>query len=116
MKNLKVVKVSQEGLEFDNGSKLYSDHESDCCENHWLDFEHSGIDDFSGLEFDLSGDSFFKKIDGYGIELIPLKGHSVKIPGYGSNNGYYSTELTLVISDGKTCKQFDITDCQEISD
>lgn len=115
MERIKVVKISQDGLEFDNGTKMYSDHESDCCERHWLDFEHLSLDDFSDLEFDLSGDSFFKKIDGYGIELIPVSGHSVKIAGYGANNGYYSTELTLVISNDKTEKRFDITECQEIS-
>jgi hypothetical protein len=53
-----------------------------------------------------------KKIEDYGIELIPVHGWSVKIPGYGSNNGYYSTNLSLVLSDGR---EFDITECQEIN-
>ncbi len=116
MKKLKVISVTQEHIEFDNGVKLYSDHQSDCCEHHWLSFEHLKLDDFDKLTFNLESNDFFKKIDGYGIELIPNKGHSVKIPGYGSNNGYYSTELTLIIEGKGFTKSFDITECQEITD
>lgn len=109
----KVIKVNSDSIEFDNGLKLSSNHEQDCCENHYLDFEHIKLDDFDGLEFDLSNDNFFERIVGYGIELKPIKGWSVKIPGYGSNNGYYSDNLTLELSDGR---EFDITECQEVSD
>lgn len=95
---------------------MYSNHDSDCCEHHWLSFEHLGLIDFEGLEFDLTNDEFFARIDGYGIALIPINGHPVRIPGYGSNNGYYSTNLELVISGGGINKSYDITECQEIND
>ena len=114
MKDLKVLRVSSNSIEFENGFKLYSHHEPDCCENHYLSFGDLSMDDFDGLQFDLSNDNFFKKIEGYGIELIPIKGHSVKIAGYGDNNGYYSSDLVLVLTDGKQLpKEFDITECQE---
>ncbi len=111
----KVVKVDSTGITFENGIKLESYHSSDCCESHELSFNDLTIEDFKDLEFDLSGEDFFKRIPDYGIELIPLHGHSVKIPGYGSNNGYYSSDLDLVLSDGKDFdKTFDITDRQVI--
>jgi hypothetical protein len=116
MKNLKVIKVDDESIEFDNGAVLSSYHNQDCCESHYLWFKDLTIEDFKGLEFDLTGDDFFKRIEGYGIELIPIHGHSVKVPGYGSNNGYYSSDLELIINaNGKTIKEYDISDCQEIS-
>lgn len=109
-----VIEVNQDSIKFDSGAVLSSYHEQDCCENHYLSFTDLTIEDFEGLRFDLSGDSFFKRIEGYGIELMPIKGHSVKIPGYGSNNGYYSDKLDLVLTvDGKE-KVFDVTECQEI--
>lgn len=115
MKN-KVTIVNAESIEFDNGASLSSNHESDCCENHYLSFNDLTIADFEGLRFDLSNDKFFKRIDGYGIELIPIKGHPVKVPGYGSNNGYYSHKLDLVLSiKGQPDRIFDITDCQEVT-
>jgi hypothetical protein len=116
MTNLKVVKVTSDYIEFDNGIQLSSYHERDCCENHYLNFNDLNIEDFEGLIFDLTGEAFFNRIDGYGIELLPIKGHSVKIAGHGSNNGYYSSHLDLVLSNNKDFnKSFNISECQDIS-
>jgi hypothetical protein len=116
MKNLKVVRIDSETVEFENGINLYSNHERDCCESHYISLEDLTIDDFEGLEFDLSKDDFFKRIEDYGIELIPVNGHSVKIPGYGYNNGYYSSQLDLILTNGKDfSKTYDISECQNIS-
>lgn len=113
----KVEQVNSESIVFDNGIHLYSSHGQDCCETHYLDFSDLEFDDFNGLEFDLSNDDFFKRIDGYGIELMPLNGHSVKIPGYGYNNGYYSTEIELVLNDNKGFKKsYDVSECQVITE
>lgn len=115
MNKLKVVKVSSEAIEFEGGISLYSNHDSDCCESHELNLGDLTMLDFEGLEFDLTSDSFFKRIPDYGIELIPISGHSVKIAGHGYNNGYYSDQLDLIIDKDKvTIKQYDITECQEV--
>jgi hypothetical protein len=116
MNKLKVIKVSDEGIFFNNGYTMISSHEQDCCESHELTFSDLDLSDFEDLEFDLTNGNFFKKIEGYGIELIPLKGHSVRIPGHGSNNGYYGTNIELVILDEKknNYKVFDVSECQVI--
>jgi len=118
MNNLKVVKIKNDKLVFNNGTKLFSNHEQDCCETHFLDFSDLEISDFDDLEFNLTSGDFFKRIEGYGIELVPIKGYSVKVPGYGYNNGYYSTDIELVIADinGVTIKSYDVSECQDISD
>jgi hypothetical protein len=108
---MKVIKVTGDRIEFENGLKLYSEHDQDCCESHYLDFSNLTLEDFKDLDFDLSNDSFFTTIDEYGISLNPIKGFPVRIPGYGYNNGYYSTNLILKLSDGRS---YDITDCQNI--
>ena len=116
MKKLKVVRIDSDSLEFDNGMILYSDHEQDCCEIHYLSLDDLSLDDFKGLEFDLSNDDFFERIEGYGVALKPKNGHPVRIPGYGSNNGYYSSALDLIITntDGRgTYKKYDIAECQD---
>ncbi len=117
MKALKVVKINSEQIEFENRVKLYSYHDQDCCEQHYLSFTDLTINDFKNLEFDLTNDNFFKRIEDYGIELIPIKGHSVKIPGYGSNNGYYSSKLELILTNEKDFKrEYNISECQVITD
>lgn len=115
MKNVKVSSVGKESITFENGFTLISDHDQDCCESHYLDFEHLSIGDFEGLEFDLSGDLWFSRIPDYGIALNPINGHPVRIPGYGYNNGYYSSNLSLLVynESGEIHKQYDITECQE---
>ena len=116
MTNLKVVSFDSESLEFDNGIVLSSYHNQDCCESHYLSLSDLTMADFEGLEFDLSNDNFFERIEDYGIALKPIVGFPVRIPAYGYNNGYYSSDLTLTISNGKNLdKSFDITECQSIS-
>lgn len=113
---VKVTYVSDDGLGFEDGSSLSSDHDQDCCENHYLSFSDLSLKDFEGLDFDLSSDGFFEKVDGFGIRLKPTNGHPVSVPGYGYNNGYYSSHLDLVLVQGGSEKTFDISECQVIND
>jgi len=117
MKRVKVVTVNSESLVFDNGVVLTSNHETDCCEDHYLSFADLTLADFDGLEFDLTSDTFFERIEDFGITLNPLVGHPVSIPGYGSNNGYYSSNLDLVLinNDGDVYKSFNVSECQRIN-
>lgn len=112
MERLKVVKID-DALIFDDGTVLESYHDQDCCERHWLEFSDLTLSDFDGLEFDLTGEEFFTRIEDYGIAVNPVKGHPIRIPGYGSNNGWYSTNLLLVVTrlSGEK-KEYDITECQ----
>ena len=55
------------------------------------------MNDFDGLIFNLSNDDFFERIEGYGF-----------------NNGYYSSDLTLVVSNTNYVRKYDISDCQYI--
>lgn len=112
----KVVYVDSGVLRFDDKSELYSEHESDCCESHYLSFEGLSWSDFEGLEFDLSSPAFFEKVEGFGIRLLPVNGHPISVPGYGYNNGYYSSDLTLVLDRPGSSTKFDITECQEMKD
>jgi len=111
----KVIKIIDDVMYFDSGITLSASHDQDCCETHYLSMDDLTIDDFDGLEFDLLDENFFRRIEDYGIELIPAKGHSVKIPGYGSNNGYYSSDLSLVLTNGSDFNvNYDISECQDI--
>lgn len=110
-----VTHVDEDSIRFNDGSILSSDHLQDCCESHYLSFSDLELSDFDGLLFDISNNSFFERVPGYGIALLPKNGHPVRVPGYGSNNGYYSSNLTLVlIKDNIIIMSDDITECQVI--
>ena len=115
MYKAKVIKIDSDSIEFEGGVVLTSKHDQDCCERHYLSCSDLTMEDFDGLEFDLSTDTFFNRIEDYGIELVPIKGHSVKIPGYGSNNGYYSSNLDLILNGEGFERTYDISECQDIN-
>lgn len=109
----KILKIENDIIFFEGGVTLRSEHESDCCEQHYLDFKDIVPSDYEDLEFDLSKDNFFTRIPEFGIALNPVHGHPVRIPGYGYNNGYYSSNLKLVIMTGDVVdKTYDIEECQ----
>lgn len=116
MTKVKVVRVDSDCITFDNGVKMFSDHDQDCCESHSLYLQDLTLADFDGLEFDLSNDDFFERIPDYGIALKPIIGFPVRIAGHGSNNGYYSSNLALCLQDDKIrfFKKYDISECQDI--
>ena len=111
-----ITKVYDEVVEFDNGGRLQSHHDSDCCERHWLDFG-TAEEELIGKQLDLSTE-FFERVPEYGIRLNVIGNHPVSVAGYGNNNGYYSSYIDLVVldKDGTVLQRHDVSDCQEISD
>ena len=110
-----VVGVDEYGITFNTGEELSSAHICTCREKHYLCFKDLNLSDFDGLQFDLSGNDFFERVECYGIRLIPVVGFPVSIPGYGYNNGHYSANLSLVITkDGGGERTFEIDNCQVI--
>lgn len=112
----KIKSIDRDAILFENGCSITSEHSQHCCEHHYLDFSYVNFDEVKDLEFNLSSDNFFRRIDGYGIELIPTNNFSVKIPGYGSNNGYYGSNIELVLhTPNAPDRTYDVSECQVIS-
>ena len=111
---VKVRSVSEDTLTFEDGSTLYSNHDSECCEYHYLSFADLTMKDFEGLEFNLSSQDFFERVADYGIRLLPDNGQTISVPGYGYNNGYYSHHLELILKRDDSSTTFDITECQAL--
>jgi len=112
---IKIKSLDGNGITFEDGTKIYSDHDSDCCEWHELDTEGIDFDEVKDLEFDTSLplEELIEKVDGYGIRIKSSNNFPLSIPGYGYNNGYYSDNLTLYLTQGNRNESLDITECQE---
>lgn len=121
---LKIVSIHEEWLEFENGLTLEGSHTQDCCESHWLDFgalSHNNFIGKNGERVDLFNQTFnfkngipFKKVKGVGIMLYDTDDNNYLVCGYGDNNGYYSSDLTLLCADkGHIIYEEDITECQD---
>lgn len=114
----KIVKLSPETIVFDDESIIYSVHEQDCCESHYIDPTGLNLSEIMDLEFDLSKplETLIERVEGYGIRLKPVNNFPLSIPAYGINNGYYGTNIKLILQTKDKYEIIDITECQEISD
>ena len=45
----KVIKIDSDEIVFDDGIRLYSEHEQDCCESHSITLNDLTINDFETL-------------------------------------------------------------------
>lgn len=97
--------------EFTDDLRLIDRHEISCCEQHYLDWDEEDVPQ-ENSQFETKCFQI-EKIEGYGIALIPINGHKIRIPGYSNNNGFYSDNLTLDICFGRDrVYTIDIRDCQ----
>lgn len=93
---MKIEKITNEHVLFDNGSKITFDHEENCCEYNYADFpqlEDTGVEQEEFKEpliFESAGSGF----------RFGNKGKMYFVPCYSAQNGYYTTEVDIYY-DGK---------------
>jgi hypothetical protein len=85
----KIKEINDEGILFENGAKIFDKHEQDWCEIVYASWQE-------GLQ-----DTYFEKQEFDEIEIELVKNYGIRINGYGVpcyniQNGYYSSELTIV--------------------
>lgn len=86
---IKIVYISEEEVHFSDGTILSSDHDADCCEINFADFNSLKDTALIDKEFDVL--SFEKTEFGF-----LLNGHLVNC--YSFQNGYYSDEVDIYVS------------------
>lgn len=101
---MKIEKVTDEAIIFDNGNKITFDHEQDCCENNYADF--SILDERTvNYDFNFDEDLTFKFVDGAGFMFGSKDAlryiHWIFIPCYSDQNGYYSTDIDIYYNGNK---------------
>ena len=89
-----ISKIDFEFIEFDNGSRITYEHDQDCCESNYAQF--NAIDDYA-KSFDFPERPVF--------EFVPKAGFRFGdgqtmffVPCYSAQNGYYSTDLTILFN------------------
>lgn len=91
---MKAVKITNGGVSFDDGSSITDYHNQDCCEQVYADWEQ--IDDlFTSQDFESIS---IEQVEGNGFKI-----NGFFVPCYNNQNGYYSSDLALIIisTDGK---------------
>jgi hypothetical protein len=93
---MKIVKVNQEKILFDNGNKITFDHVQDCCENNYADFKQICS---LARKTDFDEDLVFESVEGAGFRFGNKRGHMFFVPCYSEQNGYYTAEIDIYYKD-----------------
>jgi len=93
-----VINREEDFIEFDNGLIVQAEHNKDCCEHNYLDFEQLPV----GTELpDMSAKEFYASIrikkDGFSVKDV--NGTPKWVQARSIQNGYYSNGVDLVIED-----------------
>ena len=95
---MKIVKIDDEGIVFDNGDIISCYHSQECCENNWADFRQLKDTGVENEKFNLP--LKFEVCEGgfrFGNE-----GKMYFVPCYSDQNGYYSYKVEVWYLDRST--------------
>ena len=90
---MKIWKVTDEAIIFDNDMEITFDHDQDCCEYNYADFSILTPNTVH-YDYDFSENLDFKYIDELGFKF-GSDGHWIFIPCYSEQNGYYTTQIDI---------------------
>lgn len=107
---MKIVKIDSDGLLFDNGVVISDFHDQDCCEHVYADWKALKDQPVMDEEFN---DIVIEKVAGSGFRLIAANKNAYFVPCYNCQNGYYSSDLELIVQKGRSRITIDISDCVE---
>ena len=99
---MKISKITDDEIVFDNGNHITYDHEQDCCEWNYADFKQ--LDDLA-KNCDFPEMLIFESVEESGFRF----GDSLNmffVPCYSEQNGYYTRNLKIYYN-GKEVLSFD---------
>lgn len=107
---MKIKKVTDEMIMFDDGSIISFDHDQDCCEWNYADFSILNPN-VVNYDYDFPAYLQFKPVTEMGFKF-GCDGHWIFIPCYSEQNGYYSDRIDIyfrghIVIEDLTCKFVD---------
>lgn len=116
---MKIKEINEKNIIFDNGYKLEYYHEQDCCEMVYADFEvlkSYNVSTKTGKNIKIEEIDFSESlreiavgVEKMGFNMISKIGEKFFIPCYNDQNGYYSSDLELILYKEKTKETMDIS-------
>lgn len=117
---MKIVSITDEEIKFDNGYILQYYHEQDCCENVYADFsvlKNYNVSTVTGknidikeIDFEENLDNLVQGIEGQGFNMISKIEEKFFVPCYNEQNGYYSSNLKLILKKEQCQETMNIMD------
>lgn len=94
---MRIQKVNEDSIEFDNGNIISYQYIPDCCEDNYADFTQ--VDEkLVEYDYDFNENLEFEKVGESGFRF-GSDGHWIFVPCYSEQNGYYSNDLDIYYND-----------------
>ena len=103
---MRIKKITEKAIIFDNGNTITYDHEQECCEMNYADFDQ--LDDLT-RSYNFKEDLKFEEVEDAGFRFGDHPSCMFFVPCYSDQNGYYSTKIDIYYN-GKRSLHFD---CEE---
>ena len=101
--------ITEEKIIFDNGTEISFVHDTECCEKVYADFKQLKDSPFGILNSDFENDVKIEVVKNAGFRFGDDSNSWWFVPCYDVQNGYYSDDLTLIITfPDKTTKEIDL--------
>lgn len=94
MTTIKITKITGEEIVFSNGQRITFDHDQDCCECNYADFQQ--LDDLA-RSYNFQLPLMFKAVDKGGFCFGDSR-RMFFVPCYSEQNGYYTCEIDIYYS------------------
>lgn len=117
---MKIIKIEDEKIKFDNDNELTYLHQQDCCESVYADFDilkTYNVSTKTGKNINIKEIDFCENLNeliegiiACGFNMISKIGEKFFIPCYNIQNGYYSSDLKLVLQKNDKKEIMDISD------
>lgn len=92
---MRILKINEDFIEFDNGKRIEFDHYQECCENNYADFKQL---EPLARDVDFSEPLVFESCN-YGFRFGNPPIYMFFVPCYSEQNGFYSNELDILYDD-----------------
>ena len=106
---MRIKEINEDFIRFDNGMVITDDHQQECCESNYADFEQ--IEDLA-YNIDFDEELIFEKIDDCGFRFGSKDTPMFFVPCYSEQNGYYTADIDVYFNRKKIMNVF----CERIID
>lgn len=104
---MKIKKITNEAITFDNGNTITYQHEQQCCEWNYADFEQ--LDDLARA-YNFSENLKFEAVENAGFRFGDYPNRMFFVPCYSEQNGFYSLDLDIYYNNKKVL----VFECEEV--
>lgn len=87
----RISEVTNECILFSDGSMITFDHDQECCEYNYADFNQ--LDDLA-RNYTFRGEMFFEAVENSGFKFGDSR-RMFFVPCYSDQNGYYTNEIDI---------------------